>query len=164
MLTLDVQRESSEDVPEDGDMRRAAESAFAAASLDPQRDTELSVRVVDREEMRELNARYRQRDKPTNVLSFPVDLPPGVNAPLLGDIVLCAPVVRDEAHAQGKSLQAHWDHMLVHGILHLLGYDHESEHDATVMEALERRALASLGWPCPYESPVTLNTAAAGGA
>ena len=114
--------------------------------------------------MRQLNARYRNRDKPTNVLSFPVELPPGVSVPLLGDIVLCAPVVRDEAMEQLKPLAAHWGHMLVHGVLHLLGYDHESDTEALEMEELERSALASLGWPCPYEPARSETSTVAGNA
>ena len=102
--------------------------------------------------MRDLNARYRGKDRPTNVLSFPADLPEAVELPLLGDIVICAPVVHDEARQQGKSPAAHWDHMLIHGVLHLLGYDHESDREAEEMEALETRALQILGWPCPYSA------------
>ena len=100
--------------------------------------------------MQQLNAHYRGRDYATNVLSFPADLPEELEVPLLGDVVICAPVVRDEARDQGKTLAAHWDHMLIHGVLHLLGYDHESDHEAQEMEALEIRALASLGWTDPY--------------
>jgi probable rRNA maturation factor len=84
------------------------------------------------------------------VLSFPADLPPGVPLAHLGDIVVCAPVVRDEAREQGKAAEAHWAHMLIHGTLHLVGYDHIAEADARRMEALESRVLADLGWPCPY--------------
>jgi len=109
------------------------------------------VRIVDEPEMRELNARYRHKDYPTNVLSFPAELPPGVDVPLLGDIVICAPVVNREATEQHKAPRAHWAHMLVHGTLHLLGHDHERERDAAVMEALERRILAGLKFPDPYQ-------------
>lgn len=102
--------------------------------------------------MRALNARYRGRDYATNVLSFPAELPPGVDVPLLGDIVVCAPVVAREAAEQHKAPRAHWAHMLVHATLHLLGHDHEQPHDATRMEALETRILAALGFPDPYHA------------
>jgi probable rRNA maturation factor len=101
--------------------------------------------------MRELNARYRHGDYATNVLSFPAELPAGVDLPLLGDIVVCAPVVNREAAAQRKAPRAHWAHMLVHGTLHLLGHDHERAREAARMEALEKRVLAGLKFPDPYQ-------------
>ena len=119
---------------------------------DEHADALLCIRVVDEAEMRELNARYRQRDCATNVLSFPAELPPGVDMPVLGDIVVCAPVVRREAGEQGKPLRAHWAHMLVHATLHLLGHDHEHECDAVRMETLETRILALLKFPDPYRT------------
>ncbi len=99
-----------------------------------------------------LNRRYRHRDYATNVLSFPVELPAGIATPLIGDLVICAPVVAREAAAQGKPARAHWAHLSVHGVLHLLGHDHIVEADATRMEALERRILATLGIADPYRS------------
>ena len=120
---------------------------------DPGRDVEVSVRIVDDEEMRALNRGYRDQDKPTNVLAFPAGdagfVPPG-ERPLLGDIVVCASVVAQEAEEQGKELQHHWSHMLVHGTLHLLGHDHIADEEAEEMEVLERRILASLGIADPY--------------
>jgi len=116
-------------------------------------DAELSVRIVDEAEMRQLNARYRHRDYATNVLAFGTELPPGVDLPLLGDIVVCAPVVEREAREQAKPERAHWAHMLVHGTLHLLGHDHQDAREANAMEALERRVLASLEIPDPYQIP-----------
>jgi probable rRNA maturation factor len=117
-------------------------------------NAEISLRLVDETEMRALNHRYRGRDGATNVLSFPADLPPGLpddaELSLLGDIVICAPVVRREASEQNKSEAAHWDHMLVHGVLHLLGYDHVDDDEAECMEALERDTLAELGHSDPY--------------
>ena len=110
-------------------------------------------RFVGADEGLELNQRYRDRGYPTNVLSFAADLPHGLSLPLLGDVVICAPVVEAEAREQGKSATAHYAHMVVHGTLHLLGYDHESEDDAQQMEQLEISALAALGVPNPYESP-----------
>jgi probable rRNA maturation factor len=111
---------------------------------------EVSIRVVDEEESRALNRDYRARDRPTNVLSFPAALPAEVRPRLLGDLVICAPVVAAEAAAQGKSRRAHWAHMVVHGTLHLLGYGHERAGPAARMEALEARILAGLGFPDPY--------------
>ena len=128
---------------------------IAATSGAAQQDAEVCVRLVDAEEMATLNATYRDRAGPTNVLSFPAALPAELNLPLLGDIVICAPVVRAEAAAQHKALQAHWAHMAVHGTLHLLGYDHIDEEDATVMEALESAILADLHYPCPYRGETT---------
>jgi probable rRNA maturation factor len=113
-------------------------------------DTELTLRLVDRSESRELNARFRGKDQPTNVLSFPADLPPGIDIPLLGDIVICAPLVEEEARTQDKPLQEHWAHLVIHGILHLLGYDHQVEQDAIEMERIEVELLASLGIGNPY--------------
>ena len=106
--------------------------------------------MVDTEEMATLNRAYRGKEGPTNVLSFPYDLPPEAGLALLGDIVICAPVVAREAREQGKTLDAHWAHMTVHGALHLLGYDHIDEHEAAAMEALETDILARLDYPCPY--------------
>src|SRR5690606_20131870 len=98
---------------------------------DERQEAELTIRIVDEEESRILNRDYRGKDKPTNVLSFPFEAPPGLDAwPLLGDLVICAPVVAREAVEQGKPLMAHWAHMVVHGVLHLLGYDHEEDEDA----------------------------------
>jgi probable rRNA maturation factor len=113
---------------------------------------EIAVRIVDEAEMRALNGRYRHKDYPTNVLAFPADLPAGVDVPLLGDIVVCAPVVAREALEQGKRARAHWAHLLVHGTLHLLGHDHERPRAAAAMEALETRVLAALGFPDPYRT------------
>lgn len=114
-------------------------------------EAELTIRVVDAEEGAELNQAYRHKHGPTNVLSFPFENPPGVVLPLLGDLVICAPVVLREAVEQGKPAESHWAHMVVHGVLHLLGYDHIEESDAEAMEALEIRLLAGLGYANPYQ-------------
>lgn len=151
MLTLDVQRESAEEAPDDEDLRRAAELALASAGANTSSEWELSLRIVDTDEMQALNNRYRGKHGTTNVLSFPVQLPEGISVPLLGDVVICAPVVREEATLQHKPEAAHWDHMLVHGVLHLLGFDHQTDDEATAMESLETTVLQQLGWPCPYE-------------
>ncbi|MGL5337628.1 MAG: rRNA maturation RNase YbeY, partial [Aeromonas veronii] len=95
---------------------------------------------------------YRGKDKPTNVLSFPFEAPPGLELPLLGDLVICRQVVEREAEEQGKPLMAHWAHMVVHGSLHLLGYDHIEDEEAEEMEALERDIMQELGFADPYLS------------
>ena len=122
----------------------------AALQSDELNQAEVSVYIVDETESQELNAQYRGKDKPTNVLSFPADIPEEVGVPLLGDLVICAPVVAREAQEQGKTLEAHWAHMLVHGTLHLLGYDHVEDDEADVMEALETRLITQLNFPAPY--------------
>ena len=111
---------------------------------------ELAIRLVDTTEGRALNRDYRGKDYATNVLSFPAELPPGVDLPLLGDLAICAPVVLREAADQGKLPAHHWAHLTIHGVLHLLGYDHIIEADAGRMEALETRILAGLGISDPY--------------
>lgn len=124
---------------------------WVAAALNGQRDAaEVSIRIVGEAEGAELNRTWRHKDYATNVLSFPAELPPGIRSPLLGDLVICAPVVIREAAQQGKSPEAHWAHLVVHGTLHLLGYDHETGAEAEAMEALETRMLAGLGYPDPY--------------
>ncbi|MGH8531031.1 MAG: rRNA maturation RNase YbeY [Nevskiales bacterium] len=111
----------------------------------------LGIRLVGAAESQRLNARYRGKDGPTNVLSFPCDLAVPEAAPWLGDVVICAPVVAREARTQGKNVVNHWAHMVVHGVLHLLGHDHIRSRQAARMEALERRILADLKIPDPYE-------------
>jgi probable rRNA maturation factor len=111
---------------------------------------DLAIRVVDTKEACSLNHHYRGKDYATNVLSFPAELPEGVNVPLLGDLVICAPVVAREAEEQGKPLAAHYAHLTIHGVLHLLGLDHEDEREAEAMEAIERELLADLGFADPY--------------
>ncbi|MCC4587220.1 rRNA maturation RNase YbeY [Xanthomonas melonis] len=126
----------------------------AAALKGRIREADLAVRVVDEKEGRSLNHHYRGKDYATNVLSFPAELPEGlpkgVKMPLLGDLVICAPVVAREAADQGKSLAAHYAHLTVHGTLHLLGWDHEDDKEADAMEQLEREILADLGIEDPY--------------
>ncbi len=114
-------------------------------------EAEMTIRLVDEAESQQLNHTYRGKDKPTNVLSFPFESPPEVELPLLGDLVICVPVVEQEAEIQGKSLTAHWAHMVVHGCLHLLGYDHIIDSEAEEMESLEAQLIESLGFPNPYK-------------
>ncbi|WP_422136805.1 rRNA maturation RNase YbeY [Endozoicomonas sp. ALD040] len=146
---VDVQIASgSSEIPSQSDLHKWA----AAAVGNHREEAEISLRIVDSEEGAELNRQWRQKDGPTNVLSFPSDLPEELNLPLLGDLVVCSPVVEREAREQEKTLQAHWAHMMVHGTLHLLGYDHIEEDEAEAMESLETAILQSLGFPDPYQS------------
>jgi probable rRNA maturation factor len=122
----------------------------AAALADERTEAELTIRIVGEREARRLNARWRGKDYATNVLSFPVDGLGAVVPHYLGDIVICAAVVQREAHAQGKLPEAHWAHLVVHGVFHLLGFDHEQETDAEIMEQLESATLLRLGYRDPY--------------
>ncbi|WP_312515255.1 rRNA maturation RNase YbeY [Stutzerimonas nitrititolerans] len=147
MLELDLQRVSQDEAPGDEDFRRWCELALRQRSA----DSELTIRLVDEAEGRELNHTWRQKDYATNVLSFPADVPDELlDIPLLGDLVICVPVVAREAAEQGKPQEAHWAHLVIHGCLHLLGYDHIDDAEADEMEALERQLLAELGHPDPY--------------
>jgi len=137
-------------LPSQADLEAWVGAVGAHHALDP--DSELCVRLVDAEESRTLNRDYRGRDKPTNVLSFPFENPPGVSLPLLGDLVICHPVVVAEAAEQDKALHDHYAHMVVHGTLHLLGLDHLEDDEAEAMEALEREILAELGIADPYRT------------
>lgn len=111
---------------------------------------DIAIRVVDEAEGRRLNHHYRGKDYATNVLSFPAELPKGVTLPILGDLVICAPVVAKEAAEQHKTLSAHYAHLTIHGVLHLLGLDHENSLEADAMEAIERSILADFGYADPY--------------
>lgn len=138
-------------IPDDSAIRRWIRAALEGAGQGGA--FEVSVRIVDADEMQALNREFRGKDRPTNVLSFPAgDLPglPDGECPSLGDLVVCAPVLQEEALAQGKLLAHHWAHILVHGSLHLLGYDHLAPADAQRMEALETRILAAGGVGDPY--------------
>lgn len=149
MLTIDIQQASTADasqLPSDEQFEIWVEAALQQRLS----EAELSVRIVDEDESQALNLQYRGKDKPTNVLSFPCELPDGVELPLLGDLVICAQVVAKEALEQGKLLHAHWAHMVVHGTLHLLGYDHIEDGEAEEMEAIEIQVLLELGYPNPY--------------
>ncbi len=138
------------DLPQRASFERWVSAAVAGARR--RRATELSIRLVGVDEGRLLNLQYRGRDYATNVLSFPAELPPGVRLPLIGDLIVCAPVVAREAAEQGKAARDHYAHLTVHGVLHLLGYDHERDADAERMEALETRVLAGLGIADPYRA------------
>jgi probable rRNA maturation factor len=127
------------------------QSWVEAALTQYEKPFELTVRLVTNEESRQLNYQYRGKDKPTNVLSFPFEVPEGIELDLLGDLIICVPVVEQEALEQKKALIAHWAHMVVHGCLHLLGYDHIEDDEADEMEALETKIITALGFPAPYE-------------
>mgnify|MGYP000987360074 FL=1 len=148
-VTLDLQLacENAEGMPQAADFQRWLDAAI----LPFQEEAEVTVRLVDEAESQELNHTYRGKDKPTNVLSFPFECPPGIELPLLGDLVICRQVVESEATEQGKPLMAHWAHMVVHGSLHLLGYDHIEDGEAEEMEALEIEFMAALGFANPYQ-------------
>lgn len=120
------------------------------SKIKPQPHWEVTIRIVGETEGRRLNQTWRQRNYPTNVLSFPFDSPPGLNLPQLGDLVICSPVVLREALAQQKTPESHWAHLVVHGTLHLLGYDHQDTAQAELMETLEINILTQLGYPNPY--------------
>jgi probable rRNA maturation factor len=137
-------RVPAEGIPAPSTMRQWAREAIGG---DP--SGELTIRIVDETESANLNGRFRHKPKPTNVLSFPYEAEP-LDEPILGDLVICASVVAREASEQGKTVDSHWAHMIVHGVLHLLGYDHENDADAEKMEAREREILARLGFPDPY--------------
>ncbi|CCN35896.1 putative metallopeptidase [Vibrio nigripulchritudo SO65] len=115
-----------------------------------QKDAEVTIRIVDEEESHQLNHEYRGKDKPTNVLSFPFEAPPGIEMDLLGDLIICKQVVELEAKEQEKTMLAHWAHMVVHGSLHLLGYDHIEDEEAEEMESLETEIMQSMGFEDPY--------------
>ena len=149
---VEVQRANPDIIAPDDDFIRAwVTRALEAAAATP--GVEVSVRIVAEDEMRALNRDYRDKDKPTNVLSFPAGqvtgLPEAESMPI-GDIVVCADVVSNEAAEQGKASPDHWAHMLVHGTLHLLGFDHEADAEAAAMETLESRILAEQGVADPY--------------
>lgn len=115
-----------------------------------QAESEVTIRLVDEAESHDLNLTYRGKDKPTNVLSFPFEAPPEIELPLLGDLIICRQVVEQEALEQQKSAEEHWAHMVIHGCLHLLGYDHIDDDEAEEMESLETEILAELGYADPY--------------
>ena len=147
-VELDLQLATAAgDLPGEAQLRQWCELALRQRTA----PSELTIRIVDEAEGRELNHTWRGKDYATNVLSFPAEIPDGLlDIPLLGDLVICAPVVAREAAEQGKRAEAHWAHLVIHGCLHLLGYDHLEDEEAEEMEALERELLAELGHPDPY--------------
>ena len=148
ILDLQIATASEEGLPQEADFQRWLEAVLPQF----QPESEVTVRLVDEAESHELNMTYRGKDKPTNVLSFPFEAPPGIELPLLGDLIICRQVVEQEAAEQQKALLAHWAHMVVHGSLHLLGYDHIEDDEAEEMESLETEIMLALGYPDPYIS------------
>ena len=145
MIKVEVQFAAlADDIPDEDTFQCWADQ------IDVSTAKEVALRIVDEAEMTQLNEQYRKKSGPTNVLSFPADLPSGIDVPFLGDIVICAPIVTKEAVDQGKPHDSHWAHMLVHGILHLQGYDHDNEADAEKMESLEIKIMHRLGFENPY--------------
>ncbi|UJF18812.1 rRNA maturation RNase YbeY [Vibrio sp. SS-MA-C1-2] len=145
-VDLQIATEQEDNLPSEPALVTWVEAAVGKAVP----DAELTIRIVDSEESQQLNSEYRGKDKPTNVLSFPFELPDGVELDLLGDLVICKSVVEQEAKEQNKPLQAHWAHMVVHGSLHLLGYDHIDDEEAEEMESLETEIMQQLGFTDPY--------------
>jgi len=146
-LTLEMQRAyDADDLPSDEEFTHWVKSALPTGD----EPLEVVIRLVDEAESRQLNHDYRGKDQPTNVLSFPFEAPPEVPLPLLGDLAICAPVVVREAAEQGKAVKAHFAHMVIHGVLHLLGYDHQTDVEAQRMEQRERELLHQLNFPDPY--------------
>jgi probable rRNA maturation factor len=147
-MTADIEIQlitTAENLPGSDDFKQWA----SAALRDPEKNS-VVIRLVEADESRQLNRDYRGVDKPTNVLSFPFEAPAEIADNFLGDLIICAPVVEQEARHQNKPLHAHWAHMVVHGILHLQGYDHQNDQQAEQMERLEGEILATLGIPNPY--------------
>ena len=155
-MTADVhvQRDAGVEAPDDASFRRWISATCDLLQQPGAQRPEVSLRISDSNQMTQLNQRFRDRPGPTNVLSFPADLPADVDCPLLGDIVICAPLVAQEAMEQGKDTRCHWAHLTVHGVLHLLGYDHQTSATADAMERLEANILGQFGCPDPYLSPV----------
>lgn len=149
-LDLQIAVEKEQDLPTEDQLILWATSALAKRTS--YAEPELTIRIVDEAESQELNHDYRGKDKPTNVLSFPFEAPAHVPIPLLGDLIVCKQVVEREALEQDKTLTAHWAHMIVHGCLHLLGYDHIDDEEAEEMEGIERLVMANLGFEDPYKN------------
>lgn len=146
IIDLQIASENTENLPTAEQIQQWANAAIRAENLEP----EMTVRIVDEEESHHLNLTYRGKDKPTNVLSFPFECPDEVELALLGDLVICRQVVEREVEEQEKPLMAHWAHMIVHGSLHLLGYDHIEDDEAEEMESLEAEIMLGLGFADPY--------------
>lgn len=148
ILDLQVASESSAGLPAAAEFQRWLEAVLPQF----QEESEVTIRIVDEAESHHLNLTYRGKDKPTNVLSFPFEAPPEVELPLLGDLIICRQVVEQEAAEQDKTLEEHWAHMVVHGCLHLLGYDHIEDDEAEEMEGLETDIMQGMGYADPYLS------------
>ncbi len=148
MNILEIQNESQSSlIPE----KKLFKYWLDAVLKNDNQDSEIVIRIVDEDEMIQFNQRYRDKKGATNILSFPFEVPDGVESQLLGDLLVCAPVVEREAWQQNKKLEQHWAHLIIHGILHLLGYNHIDDVDAEEMEALEINILSTIGINNPYQ-------------
>ncbi len=145
-LQLAVQPSSA--IPNQQYLEKCVNCALVGANYI--KDAEVTIRIVDSDEIQQLNRDYRHQDKPTNILSFPFEAPEGIELSLIGDLVICADIVAEEAKQQQKTPKAHWTHMIIHGILHLLGYDHNEAKEAELMETLEIKLVKNLGFENPY--------------
>ena len=153
IIDLQIAAENSENLPSLEQFTQWVQRALAhEAQTEDFPETEITIRIVDEAESHELNLTYRGKDKPTNVLSFPFEVPEGIELPLLGDLIICRQVVEKEAQEQQISLESHWAHLAIHGTLHLLGYDHIDDAEAEEMEGLETEIMQSLGFEDPYIS------------
>ncbi|CDH23792.1 rRNA maturation RNase YbeY [Xenorhabdus bovienii] len=146
ILDLQIACENPEGLPDEALFQRWLENVLPQF----QAESEVTIRLVDEAESHDLNLTYRGKDKPTNVLSFPFEAPPEVKLPLLGDLIICRQVVEQEAEEQQKTVEEHWAHMVIHGSLHLLGYDHIEDDEAEEMESLETEILQKMGYADPY--------------
>jgi len=149
-VDLQIATQDQRSLPEQQQLETWIRAAIQAGRHELPDEAELTVRIVDNDEIQALNYQYRGKDKPTNVLSFPFENPPGITLPLLGDLVISKMVVEREATEQNKQLISHWAHMLIHGTLHLLGYDHINEEEAITMEGIETKLMIELGFNAPY--------------
>ena len=158
IIDLQIASENSEGLPTLEQFTHWVETALAfEAQTEDFPETEMTIRIVDEEESQTLNREYRGKDYPTNVLSFPFEVPEGIELPLLGDLVICRQVMEREAKEQQISFASHWAHLAVHGTLHLLGYDHIEEAEAEEMEGLETQIMQKLGFEDPYLSEKELD-------
>ncbi|QAV24016.1 rRNA maturation RNase YbeY [Proteus hauseri] len=146
ILDLQIATENTQGLPDEAQFMKWLEAVLPQF----QPVSEVTIRIVDEAESHELNLTYRGKDRPTNVLSFPFEAPPEIELPLLGDLIICRQVVEKEAVEQNKTVEEHWAHMVIHGCLHLLGYDHIEDDEAEEMEGLETEILQNLGYEDPY--------------
>lgn len=151
-VDLQIACSDPDQLPMPASFEKWIKAAILGGSDSVREEAELTVRIVDQDEIMQLNDQYRNINKATNVLAFPFENPPGLTLPLLGDLIICKEVVENEAKLQGKTLTAHWAHMSIHSTLHLLGYDHIEQAEAIEMENLETKLLAELGFTDPYLS------------
>ncbi|HGO5855001.1 TPA: rRNA maturation RNase YbeY [Mannheimia haemolytica] len=152
-IDLQIACENTENLPSEQQFYTWVQKALAVeAKTDDFPESEITIRIVDEAESHDLNLTYRGKDRPTNVLSFPFEVPEDIEMPLLGDLVICRQVMEKEAEEQGISAESHWAHLAIHGTLHLLGYDHIEEDEAVEMESLETDIMQSLGYEDPYLS------------